>query len=856
MKALQAKENIYWVGALDPDLRVFDIIMYTEYGTTYNSYLVTGSEKTVLFETVKAKYFERHLEEISSVCDPAKIDYIVVDHTEPDHAGSVAKMLSIAKDATVLGSATAINFLKEIVNAPFRHRIVTEKDEIDIGGMTLKFFSVPMLHWPDSMYTYIPEAKALFTCDSFGCHYSSEKVFNDLIEGDFIDAYKYYFDNIIGPYKNPHMLKALDKIEPLEIEFIGNGHGPVLRTDIKRYFNLYRAWSTPAPQGEKKIAICYVSAYGYTASLAERIREGIKNAGISRIEMFDLVEGNIESAKAAVAASDGFLLGSPTLVGDALPPVHEMLVGLNPVIHRGKYAGAFGSYAWSGEGVPNLMERMASLKLSLPLEGFRVKLKPSEEQLEAAFRFGKSFAAAVLGGEEMISAPKPAKAAQAVKETTSAVGKTKRWRCAVCNQVFEGENPPAVCPICGATSEQFEEVLEEETTFTSQAKEDFVIIGGGIAAKEAATAIRQRNQNANITIISAEEVAPYNRPGLSDYVAGEITEESLPLEPQSWYREHNIRLLLSTWAHKIDTVSKTVQTGSGERIPYTKLLLATGANPFIPCKEIAKDARTTTLRTIADARGLIGELKEGERVVIVGGGILGIEAAIAVRQKRAQLSIVEFGSRLMANQLDEHTSAMLEAKLLGEGIDIQTGAAVTRVERGRVILSTGKTMEADLVIFSAGVRSETALAALAGAKIGRGVLVNSMMETSVEGIYAAGDCAELNGRVPALWSVASEQGAVAGANMAGDSVAVKSGAPSVTFEGFGLKLFSAGTVCEGEGRCILVKELASEGVYKKLVLENGRTVGGILCGDISGGLKLLRAVNDRANISAALEIMN
>ena len=167
--------------------------------------------------------------------DPADIDYIVVNHAEPDHSGSVAKMLEIAPNATVLGSQTAIAFLKEIVNKPFRHQAVTEKDVIDLGGLSLHFLSVPMLHWPDSMYTWVPEEKALFTCDSFGCHYADERVFNDLIDGDFTDAYKYYFDNIIGPYKNPHMLNALKKIEGLDIQFIGNGHGPVLRRDIPKY---------------------------------------------------------------------------------------------------------------------------------------------------------------------------------------------------------------------------------------------------------------------------------------------------------------------------------------------------------------------------------------------------------------------------------------------------------------------------------------------------------------------------------------------------------------------------------------------------------------------------------------------
>ncbi len=303
MGALQAKENIWYVGVQDPGLRVFDIIMHSDHGTSYNSYIVKGTEKTVLFETSKEPFFEEFLANIREVCDPASLDYIVVNHTEPDHTGSMKRLLELAPGATVLGSGTALTFLKEIVNGPFPSRAVTEKDEIDLGGLTMKFLSVPMLHWPDSMYTYIPELKALFTCDSFGCHYADPRVFNDLIDGDFTPAYKYYFDHIIGPFKDPFMRSALDKIGSLPVEFVGNGHGPVLRSGVQKYFDMYRTWCRPEQRPEKVVAVAYVSAYGYTRRLAEHIRDGLKEGGV-RVEMYDLVSDDTAAAKAAVAAAD------------------------------------------------------------------------------------------------------------------------------------------------------------------------------------------------------------------------------------------------------------------------------------------------------------------------------------------------------------------------------------------------------------------------------------------------------------------------------------------------------------------------------------------------------------------------
>lgn len=397
MSAIKAMDDLWWVGVEDHDLRVFDIVMHSDWGTSYNAYAVRGTEGVALFETVKEKFFDEYLANLKEVCSLDEVRYIVVGHTEPDHSGSLEKLLELTPNASVVGSATAITFLKEIVNKPFASRAVKDGETIDLGGRTLSFLSVPFLHWPDSMYTYIPELGALFTVDSFGCHYADDRVFNDLIDGDFTEAYKYYFDCIMGPFK-PFVLKALDKIKGLDIRFIGNGHGPVLRTDIPKYLEMYRAWATPVavPADERRVAIAYVSAYGYTRQLAGVIADALAEGGVKHVELYDLVECDLETARAAVQSADGFLLGSPTLVGDALPPIYEMLVGLNPIIHKGKPAGAFGSYGWSGEAVPKLTAQMQAIGLKLPVEGLKVRFKPSEAQMAEARQFGLDFAAAVL----------------------------------------------------------------------------------------------------------------------------------------------------------------------------------------------------------------------------------------------------------------------------------------------------------------------------------------------------------------------------------------------------------------------------------------------------------------------------
>ncbi len=394
---MELKKGIDFVGVLDRDLRVFDIIMETEFGTTYNSYVVKGSEKTALIETAKEKFWEEFLGNVQAVTDVKDIDYIIVDHTEPDHAGSVARLLELNPEIEVVGTTGAINFLSQIANRPFKSRTVKEGDEIDLGGRTLRFMIVPNLHWPDTMYTYLPEEKVLFTCDSFGAHYCCEGILRSKVEDEagYLRAAKYYFDNILGPFK-PFMNKALDRVEATDIDMICPGHGPVLDTGLQEFYKTYREWSKiENPNKNKTVAMAYVSAYGYTASMAKEIAEGIRSQGVD-VKAYDLVTDDTAGLSADLLHADGILLGSPTILGDALKPVYDLSTTLLPTIHGGKQAAAFGSYGWSGEAVPNLTQRLQQLKMKVS-DGLRLRFKPSGDELAQCRAFGEEFAKKVLG---------------------------------------------------------------------------------------------------------------------------------------------------------------------------------------------------------------------------------------------------------------------------------------------------------------------------------------------------------------------------------------------------------------------------------------------------------------------------
>ena len=345
MTAILIKDDIYWVGVRDPELRIFDAVMTTDVGTSYNSYLIKGSQKTVLMEVCEDKFFDEYVANVNSVASLADVDYLIMHHTEPDHSEAVAKLIDLIPNLTILGSPTALNFLREITNKPFQAQEINDGDRLDLGGRTLRFISTPFLHWPDTMFSYLEEEQILFTCDSFGAHWPDERLFNDLMESDFLKPYKEYFDAIIGPFK-PYVLEALDKIKDLPLVMVAPGHGAVLRKDIDCYIDLYRQWSTPEPVAESdrpKIVLVYLSIYGFTEKLADSIVDGVSSIGDFDIRRYHFIEDKLDDPELLdriaedLLDASGFLIGSNTVNGDALPQVWNLLSRLSPISHGIKW---------------------------------------------------------------------------------------------------------------------------------------------------------------------------------------------------------------------------------------------------------------------------------------------------------------------------------------------------------------------------------------------------------------------------------------------------------------------------------------------------------------------------------------
>ncbi len=399
---MKIKENIYYVGVLDENLKKFDVLMDVEHGTSYNSYIVKGENAIALIDSVKNEFTDEYIKNISEYVDINHIDYLIVNHTEPDHSGAIEKILKINPNIVVCGTKMAIDFVRNIINFDFNSKVLSANDSLDLGGKELKFFAFPMLHWPDSMYTYLKEDKMLFTCDSFGIHYANKEMFNDLIEKDevltneiILKEYKYYFDTILGPFKKPFLQNALKKLDLIPIEYICPGHGIIIRKEPEKYINLYKSWCEEKNIVKPKITVCYVSSYGYTKKIAEALIEGMRKCDVEVVS-FDLQNDDVEEAKKSVASSQGIALGSPTILSDALQPIYEVTTALNPIINKGMKAISFGSYAWSGEAADNLMSIFKFLRFQIPFEPIKIKLNPSEYDIEQIVKKGEEFAKLVL----------------------------------------------------------------------------------------------------------------------------------------------------------------------------------------------------------------------------------------------------------------------------------------------------------------------------------------------------------------------------------------------------------------------------------------------------------------------------
>ncbi|MDR2655487.1 MAG: FprA family A-type flavoprotein [Oscillospiraceae bacterium] len=392
----QLSHSVFYNGILNPAMRVFDVIMRTEYGTSYNSYVVKGSEKTAIIEAAHLRFAESYKEELEEALGEEKPSYLILNHTEPDHTGAVAKLADWFPEITVVCSQAASIYIKNITNMPdLNIRVVRDGDTISLGDKTLRFINAPFLHWPDSMFTWLEEERFLFSCDFLGAHYCEPGVMDTKIAypDAYWDAMKYYYACIFGPF-GPYVKNGLEKISGLDIAMVCPSHGPALTpgVQLERVIDYYKRQSAPK-QSPMLIPLFYCTAYGNTKKIAEAVAEGIRNVfPKASVAAYNIIEHGMEELGRLLNASDAFLIGALTINRDAVPPIWQLLSHIDAVNIAKRPAALFGSFGWSGEAFPHVAGRLASLKCKVFDKQFKLNFVPSEKDLENAAAFGEEFA--------------------------------------------------------------------------------------------------------------------------------------------------------------------------------------------------------------------------------------------------------------------------------------------------------------------------------------------------------------------------------------------------------------------------------------------------------------------------------
>lgn len=390
---VQLREGIHWVGAVDWNIRNFHGYV-TNLGTTYNAYLIID-EKTALVDTVKEPFFPEMMRRIEGIIDPGEIDYLVSNHTEPDHSGAVLRTLEAAGNAELIASEHGKRGLRRYYGADLPCTTIKEKPTVSLGSRTLEFVATPMVHWPDSMVTYVPEERLLLSNDAFGQHLATSKRFDDEVDQAVLmrEAAKYYA-NIVMPLW-PSVSRAFKALSGLEIEMIAPSHGVIWRSRPGAILEAYRRWVEGA--SSEKVVIAYDTMWGSTERIAAAITEGIAGEGV-QVRVHRLGVTDKSEVIADILEARAVLVGSPTLNNYLFPTVAAFLAYMRGLKPRNKIGAVFGSYGWGGGAKRAAEEQMKAAGIELVESDLDFVFRPTEEELERAAEFGREIADRVKGG--------------------------------------------------------------------------------------------------------------------------------------------------------------------------------------------------------------------------------------------------------------------------------------------------------------------------------------------------------------------------------------------------------------------------------------------------------------------------
>lgn len=767
----------FWViSAIDKNLRVFMSDSYTDSGMMFNTYLAEAEDETVLFGGPPVKQTEEWMQLIEPhICGKKRL--VFVSFCGRNDSAAVKQLAGKGCELTVAGGAAALYALEDC-GAAFRTICVRGRRTLELGGKTFIFEA----ETAGNICVFCGDWKAVISGSAFGAYYACPEVFlSGVLERDgYWSGARNYCRDRSGLKQSTRCRELIRTAEDMGTELLCPAHGPIVDADLEQLFAIYAEHGKNV-DGKLNIALIYEPGQ-YVQELAGKIAEGITESGEIYVELLNLSEVNRDTVLEKAVCADALIFGTPEIKGRAAKSLYDIATSLTARSCKGKLASVFWAAGSQACEQDSLNSWLKTLELDLSSSGLFCVGKPDETMLNAAFEQGFAF------GCSLQRIPNPRK--------------PKLVKCLVCGEVFDASL--GICPVCGVGLEQCIPAEEDIAAFRCDTGRKYLILGGGIAAVSAAEAIRRRDKTGTISIVSAENVLPINRPMLSKDLKAAISQpETLRIHDEQWYAGLKIQLLLGQTVTAIDPAGGCVSLEHGETLSYDKLIYALGGECFIPPFQGKDKYGVIAIRHLSDIAALADMLKSAGSAVVIGGGVLGLEAASELHRFGLHVTVLESAPQIVGRQADEQNAAILRESMERMGVCCVEGAGIEEITgEGRVDgvrLADGQWFPAEIVVVSCGIRSSISLAQAAGIAADRSVIVNERMETNLPGIYACGDCAALNGVNFQLWQEASQQGRVAGANAAGERLSYANQVFGCSLEAFGISLFAIGDVGKKEG---------------------------------------------------------
>ncbi len=776
--------GLWYIGTKKNDLRRFHNVSFSDAGMMYGAYLMDAGAECVLIGSLPAGYMDGLLDEAARLAREKPIRSAVFFGTADD-AVSARIFSDRFPKARIIAGHSLLFQLKELGVLPQSTVEIRTDRTLTLGTRELTFHIIADRFETPSLYVLDKTGGTLYTADAFGSFGAADAVRVSELDdiASWLRGARQYYADIRGQKRKAAMEKAAALVLDNGVRMICPSCGPVIDSRLNGLFSIYQEKRPP----QKDIPAVAIVHTGSTSIglMAEHIAKGIAEHAVTVLDL-DLASMSRDDILAALPRADAYLFGTDDCGGNAAKAVWDIVTSLDKSDVSGKQAAVFYTQNAGGHVPDALRAYLSAQGMKLDMPDWFVSGKVAEKDLKNTADYGFGIGCSVLG------IPNPRQ--------------PKLVKCLICGEIFDASL--GACPVCGVGLEQCQPVDEEEITYRNDTGRRYLIIGGCSAGVAAAEAIRQRDATGAIDIISAEEHLPINRPMITKGVIDEVVAapETIYIHPAEWYDERDIILHLGCTATSIDPDAKTVQTSDDTIWPYDRLILAVGAECAMPPFKGRELDGVITVRHLADAQSMVSRMRTCKSAVVIGGGVLGLEAAGELMKSAIPVTVLEATPQIMWKQVDAASSAYLRARMGRSHIDCYEGVSVAAIEgdeNGHVTgvrLGDGRFFPADMVIVSCGMKANIALAVAAGVKADRAIEVDMFMRTNVPDIYACGDCCAYDGVNYQLIQEANAQGRVAGAHAVGDgSVYYANRVLGMHVEGVGATMYAIGDAGKNAG---------------------------------------------------------